>query len=67
MMIEIGSIEALLSGITTLKDGSCKVSFEVNPDNISVINKLMSKYLIGEKLFTIGIVQSVNNRELSDE
>lgn len=64
---EIGTIQALLSAITTLKDGSCKVSFEVNPENIQVINKLMSKFLIGQKLFTIGIVQCDDNRGGSDE
>jgi hypothetical protein len=64
---EIGSIEALLSSITTLKDGSCKISFEVNPENIQVINTLMSKFLIGQKLFTLGIVQCDENRSGSDE
>jgi len=64
---EIGSIEALLSSITTLKDGSCKISFEVNPENIQVINTLMSKFLIGQKLFTLGIVQCDENRSEIDE
>ena len=64
---EIGSIQALLSSITTLKDGSCKVSFEVNPENIQVINTLMSKFLIGQKLFTLGIVQCDDNKDLSVE
>ncbi len=64
---EIGSIEALLTSITTLKDGSCKISFEVNPENIQVINTLMSKFLVGQKLFTLGIVQCDENKGLSDE
>jgi len=64
---EIGSIEALLSSITTLKDGSCKISFEVNPENIQVINTLMSKFLAGQKLFTLGIVQCDDNRSENDE
>ncbi|MEY3376078.1 MAG: hypothetical protein RL463_383 [Bacteroidota bacterium] len=64
---EIGSIEALLTSITTLKDGSCKISFEVNPENIQVINTLMSKFLIGQKLFTLGIVQCDENRGGNDE
>jgi hypothetical protein len=54
---EIGSIEAILSSINTLKDGSVKISFEVNPQDQSVINKLMNSYLMGDKLFTLGIVQ----------
>jgi hypothetical protein len=64
---EIGSIEALLSSITTLKDGSCKISFEVNPENIQVINTLMSKFLINQKLFTLGIVQCDESRGAADE
>jgi len=67
MVQEIGSIEALLSSITTLKDGSCKISFEVNPENIQVINTLMSKFLIGQKLFTLGIVQCDTNRNETDD
>jgi len=64
---EIGSIEALLTSITTLKDGSCKISFEVNPENIQVINSLMNKFLVGQKLFTLGIVQCDENNGLTDE
>jgi hypothetical protein len=64
---EIGSIEAILSSINTLKDGSCKISFEVNPENIQVINKLMQSYLADRRLFTLGIVQGIENRELNDE
>lgn len=67
MVQEIGSIEALLSSINTLKDGSCKIAFEVNPENIQVINTLMGKFLIGEKLFTLGIVQCDANRNVTDE
>lgn len=63
---EIGAIEAIVSSITTLKDGSIKLSLELNPDNVSVINKLMSKYLNNERLFTIGIMQCIENRGESD-
>ena len=64
---EIGTIEAILVSITTLKDLSCKISFEINPDNIQVINKLMQNYLVDKRLFTIGIVQSIDKPELNDE
>jgi glutathione synthase/RimK-type ligase-like ATP-grasp enzyme len=62
----VGSCEALLSSMTTLRDGSLKVSFEVNPAEIKVINRLMELYLINEKLFTLGIARSAINKELSD-
>lgn len=64
---EIGAIEAIIASINTLKDGSIKLSLELNPDNIEVINKLMSKYLNNERLFTIGIMQCVSNRMDADE
>lgn len=66
MYEEIGAIEAIVSSITTLKDGSIKLSLELNPDNVQVINKLMSKYLNNERLFTIGIMQCNDNNEVSD-
>lgn len=61
-MEEVGSVEALLVSVSTLKDGSCKISFEVNPSDIQVINRLMQLYLIDKRLFTLGIVQGESNR-----
>ncbi len=63
----IGAVEALLSSITTLKDGSLKISFEVNPSEVQVINRLMELYLIDERLFVLGVTRSVENRMISDE
>lgn len=63
---EIGAIEALLSSITTLKDGSLKISFEVNPCEVATINRLMELYLIDQRLFVLGITRSTENRILSD-
>lgn len=59
---EIGTIEAILASIKTKVDGSCSVAFEVNPENVQTINRLMQMFLIGEKLFTIAIVRSSENR-----
>jgi hypothetical protein len=63
---EVGAIEAIVSSITTLKDGSIKLSLELNPDNVQVINKLMTKYLNNERLFTIGIMQCIEYRGEND-
>lgn len=63
----IGAIEALLSSINTLKDGSLKISFEVNPSEVQVINRLMQLYLSDNRLFTLGIMRSIDSRELSHE
>lgn len=66
-MEEIGAIQAILSSIKTAVDGSVKITFEVNPDNSDVINRLMSKFLIDQKLFTIAIVQCTEIRDVTDE
>ena len=63
---EIGTIQALLDKISTLKDGSCRISFEVNPDNVTVINRLMQKFLLDQKLFTIAIVQHNEGDSLNE-
>jgi hypothetical protein len=67
MVKEIGTTEALLSSISTLKDGSVKIAFELNPQNNEVINNLLNSYLKDQKLFTLGIVQSDYNRLKTDE
>lgn len=67
MTIEIGAVEALISSIKTLKDGSVSITFELNPENQDVINSLLNLYLVDEKLVTLGIVRSGEIRNLSDE
>lgn len=64
---EIGTIEAILASINTLKDGSVKIAFEVNPENIQTINKLMQNYLVDRRLFTIAIVQSIDSKDSAHE
>jgi len=65
-MSEIGSIEALLVSINTMKDGSMKIAFEVNPSDVSIISRLMELYLINKRLFTLGIVQCNESNELTN-
>ena len=55
---EIGTCEAIVSGIRTLKDGSFEIKFEVNPDDHSLINRLIKMYSLNETLVTIGIVRN---------
>lgn len=57
---EIGSISAILAGINTLKDGSIKLSFEVNPSEQEVLSRLLKAFANNEKLFQIGIIQVVD-------
>jgi hypothetical protein len=63
----VGAIQALLTGLTALKDGSLKITFEVNPSEIHAINRLMELFLIDERLFCLGLTRGVEKRELSDE
>jgi hypothetical protein len=53
---DIGSCNAILRGIRTLVDGSISVSFEINPEDQQIISKLLNKYSLNKKLFTLGIV-----------
>lgn len=62
----IGTFQAILSNISTKVDGSCKISFEVNPNDVSCVNKLMEKFLIGERLFTVAVVQGEENNGVSN-
>lgn len=63
----VGAIEALLTSINTLKDGSLKVSFEINPSEVKTVNRLMELFLIDERLFCLGITRGVEKRELYGE
>jgi hypothetical protein len=54
---EIGAINAILSSIKTRVDGSVTLSFEVNPSEIEVINRLMQCYLLNHKLFTMALIK----------
>jgi len=62
----VGAIQALLTGLTTLKDGSLKITFEVNPSEIHAINRLMELFLIDERLFCLGITRGVESNGLTN-
>jgi hypothetical protein len=63
----IGSIQAILSSISTSKENSCKITFEVNPENVSAVNKLMERYLVGEVLYELQLnAHSDDNNELTN-
>ena len=56
MAKELGTANAIISSITTLKDGSVKVSIEMNPEEQKLINNLMNAYLKGDKLVAVAFV-----------
>lgn len=58
---ELGSCQAILSGVSTKVDGSVKVTLEINPNDQSVVHKLMDAYLCGDKLLTVGFLKVVSN------
>lgn len=55
--VEIGAINAILAGINTLKDGSVKITLEVNPDEQAILNKLLNSYLTNQRLFTVAFIR----------
>lgn len=57
---EIGSCEAILSGVSTKVDGGVKVTLEINPNDQSLVAKLMNAYLENDRLLTVGFVKVVS-------
>ena len=57
MAQEVGAFNAILSRVSTKIDGSVSITFEANPQDVSVINKLMQFYLLNQRLFTIAVIQ----------
>jgi hypothetical protein len=54
---EVGAFNAILSRVSTKIDGSVSITFEANPEEVSVINRLMQLYLLNQRLFTVAVVQ----------
>jgi hypothetical protein len=59
-VIEIGSCQAILSGISTKVDGSIKVTLEINPDNQEILSKLLSSFATNEKLLQVAFLKVLN-------
>jgi len=59
-VIEIGSCQAILSGISTKIDGSIKVTLEINPDNQEILSKLLSSFATNEKLLQVAFLKVLN-------
>jgi hypothetical protein len=57
---EIGSCEAILSGVSTKVDGSVKVTLEINPNDQELIGKLINAYLQNDRLLTVGFIKASN-------
>lgn len=58
-VIEIGSCEAILAGVSTKVDGGVKVTLEINPNDQSLIGKLMNAYLENDRLLTVGFLKVI--------
>ena len=57
---ELGTCNAIISGISTLKDLSVKLTLEINPEDQNLINRLMKCYLEGDSLVTVAFVKAEN-------
>jgi len=53
---EIGSCSAIVKAISTTADGGYKLTLELNPEDRTVINKLMDRYGLGKTLVQLGII-----------
>lgn len=54
--VEIGGCMAIVSAISTTKDGGYKLTLEVNPEDQKVINELMKRYGLNKKVIQLGIL-----------
>lgn len=54
--MELGTCEAIIGAIKTLKDGSVKIELELNPSDQSLISKLMNQFLLNKRLVTVAFV-----------
>lgn len=55
-VVEIGTCNAIVSAISTTKDGGYKLTLELNPEDKKVINQLMGRYGDGKKVIQLGIL-----------
>ena len=55
-VVELGSCEAIIAGISTKIDGSIKLTLEVNPNDEELISKLIRRYAQNKKLVQIGLI-----------
>lgn len=53
--MEIGATNAIISKVTTLIDGSVRVSLDIQ--DIEIAQKLLKLYVIGDPLIHLGIVK----------
>lgn len=54
--VELGSCEAIISGISTKIDGSIKLTLEVNPNDEELISRLIKRFAQNKKLVQIGLI-----------
>lgn len=56
---EIGSSQAILSGISTRVDGSVSIKLDINPDQQSLISNLMKVWGQQDRSLTVAFVKEV--------
>jgi hypothetical protein len=56
-IIEIGSCQAILSGLSTKVDGSIKVILEINPSEQEILSRLLKLFATNEKLLQVAFVK----------
>ena len=56
-VIEIGSCNAILAGLSTKLDGSIKIILEINPDEQEILSRLLRLFATNDKLMQVAFVQ----------
>ncbi len=55
-MEEIGACQAIIDKISTIADGSIRLTLDLNPSEQDIISKLLKLKLLNKPLIQIGIV-----------
>ena len=56
-MEELGTCDALIYKVSTLVDGGCRLTLDLNSKDIELIQKLLKLSMTGDPLVTIGFVR----------
>jgi hypothetical protein len=55
---EIGSCQAILSGLSTRVDGSVTIKIDINPDQQQLITNLMKLWASSDRTMTVAFIRA---------
>jgi len=52
----IGTCDSIITQVRTMSDGSARVSFDINPNQVKTIKNLLEAYLSGKTYVQLAVV-----------